>query len=794
MIASHFRTALRSVRRRPAFFAVAVSSLGIALGLATAVFGMIDALRHPLMSNDGADQIVGFGARGQRDPSREPLTSKEFEALLTPLPGLAELTAYRNRVWFAEGNAQWRRRTVHEVLPNYTRVMGLRPAKGRLFGDDDFARGDVAILSDMVWRSEFNNRENLDNATIKFEGKTYLVIGVLKPHAQAADALIPTTRGALETRMRGYYTVRGRLAAGWTHERMRPALDAVSAQVRERHGSGSPPWYVTMGSVRPDPIALKDAHFAMIGAAIGILLIACANVAALMLARGVSNRREYALHLALGARPSDLMRGVVAEVTTIAVFGAIAGAFVAMWATQILTVSVPENLNNLGLPTPQWSVRVFAMSFAAMLGAIALASAGPAWLAARTNPHDPIKDSAGTTTGRSSSRFRVLVVTEMALSMTLLVGASLMAKSVREIANPDLGYDPRALFRASVRFPADRRASTHERVQAVHASLDRIRSLPGVSTAAMYSVRAPDSLAIVSDVSATGGGVILFGEDDVYTVTGPGYFETIGVPVVSGRTFVEGDRARGAIVLSRRAERALFPRGSSIGHQIKLGSARSTQPWYEVVGVVADVELEPRDKSATEDPVPPVYAFLPDSNASGVSIIARARSDVERVAAEAFYLMQDLSPAGSSVGVQTWQTVFGQVLRTARYVGRLFVMLGLASLVLAAAGLFSVLAYAVSQRMREFAVRMALGARQVNVVRLVLRDAMIVALGGTAIGAVFGMWTSFLIWDLLYEVYPVDAEALVIAEATLLLAALIASIVPAIRATRANPVDVMRAT
>lgn len=784
---SAFGGAIRALRRRPGFFAIAVSSLGIALGLSTAVFAMIDALKFPLASNEGVDQIFGVVVIGRPD---RPMNREAFAKELERLPGVQSLTlsAYRGPIFVNSSSVdRWRGAA---VLPNYFSVLGLTPARGRLLAGDDFTRGNAIVVSHNVWRQRFNDRQNIDSATLTLDQKLYSVVGVLAPHAQAADIIFPTTYGEILTGRAGTNVI-VRLKDRWTPERMRPDLEALNARLIEEYGRGLLPLRISLGSIRPEGTRFKDIHFAMIGAAIGILLIACANVAALMLARGVGHRRDYALHLALGAKPLDLTRGVIAEVAVIAVCGAIVGTIIAAWTTQIMTLSVPENLNNLDLPTPQWSLRVFGLSFATMLAAIALASAGPAWLAARTNPQEPLKESAGTTTGRAGTRFRFLVITEVAVCMALLMGSSLMAKQVRVLANFDPGYDPKSLLRATIAFPFGDALSPEQRVQAVQSSIDRFRADPDIDNVAIHYTRTPDSATVTTEFTASGGPRLVYAEHDAYTVAGPGFFATLGVAMSSGRDFSEGDRIRGAIVLSESAARALFPRADAIGRLVKLGDDRSVQPWYPVIGIVRDVAARERNDRI---PVPDVYAFVPDSNPQFVALMLRARSDPARVAVEAARTLEDLAPAGSRTSVRPLLYEFDRMMRTLRYVGRLFVLLGVASLVLAAAGLFSVLSYVVSQRMREFAVRMALGARRPDVVRLVVGDAMVMALGGTAIGALLGMWSSFFIWDILVTLYPVDAEALVIAEVTLIAATLIACIVPALRAMRANPVDVMRAT
>jgi predicted permease len=781
---------VRAFRRRPGFFAIAVTSLGMALGLSTAVFAMIDALRHPLAANEDVDRLVSLGVRGAVERQYRIATHEEMYDLVGT-SAFESLTRDAFAAAFVESDQLSDRATVRYVAPNFLRVYGLQAARGRLFNDDDFGPGEVVVIKESVWKRHFRNLPDLDGAWLTIGERQYAVVGVLPPYAQGPDVLIPATENMI--RSASYHSVTARLRPPATIESMQPTLRAAEERFARSRGLEVSPLRFVLTSLRPEPLKLEGFHVAMLGGAFGILLIACANVAALMLSRGVTSRRNYALHLALGARGVDLARNVIVEVALIGLAGAIAGTLLAGWSTHVLVASLPETLLNIGIPKPQWSLRVFGMVFLATSAAIAIAAAGPAWYAARTNPNEPLKDSAGTTTGRSTARFQALVVAEIAVSMVLLFGASLMAKSARLLANYDFGYDIRSIVNANVMFPVQRPMPPEDRLRAATATLERVRRMPGIADASIYSIGMPDSNAVVSDGSAQGEPTMYTGRHWSYRSVGPGFFSVFGLRVSEGRDFLEGDRERGAVILSSGAARILFPRGDAVGRSIRLGDAQSSRPWLPVIGVVPDFKLEPRD-TLSDEFSPDVFVFSPETNATYVSIVARTTADPPRVVADMQNRLRDLTPPGSRVRTSRWLDGFQANIRASGYIGRLFSVLGVAALALAAAGLFSVLSYAVSQRMREFAVRMALGARPTDVVHLVVRNAMVMTLGGTALGAGAGMWSGFLIWNLLWGVYPVDAEALIIAEVTLLLATLAACAVPALRATRANPVDVMRAT
>jgi hypothetical protein len=386
------------------------------------------------------------------------------------------------------------------------------------------------------------------------------------------------------------------------------------------------------------------------------------------------------------------------------------------------------------------------------------------------------------------------------MSMTLLVSASLMAKSVRRVLHYDFGYNARELVTAQATLYYGRdtaaRTTAAERTRIADDLLGRIRALPGVVNAATWTTALPDSSMIISDRTLEGAPALQM-QDHAVQLVGPGFFATLGLAIVDGREFIEPDRATGgAVILSEAAAKALFPRGEAVGRMAKLGDINSSRPWLPIVGVARNVHFAfPRvDPAEHDSDAPDVYAYLPGGAAYSVRFVIRPASNANGVFTAAHHLLQDFTPPKTSVAVKPFISEYEAILKSTTYVGRIFLALGAASLLLAAAGLFSVLSYAVSQRMREFAVRVALGARGQNVLGMVFRDAFTMALAGTAIGAAVGMWAGFLIWSVMWGVYPVDAEALVLAEVALLLATVASSLVPALRATRADPLEVLRAT
>jgi putative ABC transport system permease protein len=783
----------RSLRRAPGFVAIATLSLGAALGMSTSVFALIDAMTHPVSPYSHVEQLFNVQVFGN---ARISPSAKDVQDALSGIPGIAKFTTATWSWLDVEAGGSVAKIAIAHTRPGFFELLGAHTRIGRLPSPDEAQLGKVAVVGDDLWRQHFGNRSEIGDAHISIGDRAYSIIGVFPPHADApnnAEIWIPDV--AQPNGAYGMPIVR--LRPGLTEKEIQPQLNAIMKRLTQVYALGPTdrPFAASLATLRPNPLALRDYHRAMIGAALCILLIACANVSALMLSRGTVRRRDYALRLALGASRGDIAREVIFEVSALAAIGCVAGAIMAAWAVGLMTRATPAEMNWMGFVAPQWSVRVLGMSAVAVIVAVAVAGGIPAWQASRTDPAGTLKDSSGGNTGRVGTRFRWLVMAELALSMTLLVGASLMLKSVVLMANYDFGLDTKRLLSAKVysrwagpSIPAD------EIVRLNREALASIRGVTGVESAAEVSACVFDHPMVTTDRTIEGGKTSTLPQCSNVSTD---YFRTLGYTFASGRDFQDGDAlGGGAAILDEKTARKLFPHENAIGRTLKLGDLASRQPWLTVVGIV-------RNKSVGFNPFPEegvdtsevMFVSVPDTaRGAGTNFAMRIAPNAQGVRVAVSRALAAVLPAQSFTRVTPWTETYDTQLSEERFLTLVFSLLGVASLALGAAGLFSVVSYIASQRMREFAVRVALGATRENLARLVLSEALLMALGGTAIGAGFGMWAGFMIWDKMYGVYPVDATALIAAEATLLVTTMLACLVPALRATRADPVEVMRAT
>ncbi|MBI4420532.1 MAG: FtsX-like permease family protein [Gemmatimonadetes bacterium] len=546
-----------------------------------------------------------------------------------------------------------------------------------------------------------------------------------------------------------------------------------------------------MNTLRPDPYDLSNFHLAMAASALAVLLIACANLANLMLARGVARRGELSLRLAIGASRGALVRQLLAEALLLAAAGGALGVFAAAWGVSIAGSEWPR-LPFLALRAPHLSWRIFAFGVLATGATVVLFGLFPALRASRVNVAEPLKESGSTTTGRVR-HYSWLAITQVALALMLLMSATVLAKSAYRIATTIFGYEPRGLLQAIVNLRQQQFANG-EAVQArFDHLLETVRGVEGVRVAATSAGARTDGGVAISDYEGDSLSLIsLFG----YRQVSPDYFRALGTTVLAGRDFTAGDReAGGAAIVNEAAAQALWPNQSPVGRLIKLGHPRSPVPWVRVVGMAQNARYGTFDIIEPHlPPRPEVYLVPALDSARGRSIVFRAEGDSARVALNVARAIQAAASLRSPPFVFPMLINLAYYTNSLRFATRLFTFLGLCGMGLAAVGLYGVLAYAVSRRTREFGVRLALGARAEDLFRMVFHDGAVMFLAGTAIGAFVAMGASTLVESLLFGVPPTDAASLVISELVLLGAALLACLGPALRAMRADPVEILRAT
>jgi putative ABC transport system permease protein len=795
------RYALRQFARRPGFTAIAVLSLAVGIGGNSLIYGLVDGfVLHPFPYPD-PDRLVAIGLGF-------PKLSSETTYVETMSPaGYADFRqsrAFSHTAAFDLGNRNISGGDVPErvftalVLEDPFPVLGMPPALGRGFTRDELGPGvvRVAIISHRLWQSRFGGDPNILNRPIRISGDVASIVGVMPPGLVliGTDLWIPW--GGDPSRMPRnirQFTTLARLAPGVTVQKANTELALIARTVdrtyratfREYEG-----WRVT---ATPWASALlqdtRPAAFMLLGAVAFVLLIACANLTNLFLARSTTRQRELAVRLALGAARWRLARHLLTESMLLAFAGAVAGLFLAYVGLKGSSAVIPAQMQMLGLHAGI-NTRVLLWSLALATTAGLLVGILPSLQATRTDPHESLKADGRAGAGRAGNRVRqTLVVAEIALSVILLLGAGLLIRSFLNLQRVDPGYEPKSVLTIRLTLPRER--YPEEAAGAFFDRLiERIAAEPGVRAVSAASQFPPQGVFDTQFTLERGQQAGATLPTALITVATPSHFETLRVPLRAGRIFSAGDRLdtpRVVIVNQSFAARYL-PGIDPVGQRMALGSPDRPRPLATIVGVVSDF----RNSGATTSPRPEIYMpvrqqtewnqlfVLIRTDAAG-SILPAVRAAVVA-----------LDPEQPVYAIQTLEEALALSSFQRRISAALLGAFAVVALLLAAVGIYGVMSYSVSARTQEMGVRLAVGAQRRDVMWLVLGQVLRLSAIGLAIGIVVLLTAGRALAQLLFGVRPADPVTIVAVAATLGAVALLAAWVPAFRASRVDPIEALR--
>jgi predicted permease len=770
------RFAWRSLLRSPGFVVIAVLALGLGLGLSTTMFAVLDAVVNPFMPYRDPETLFTVHwwynmRQGSLSPGVMYASVKDARSFSDVVPIAFERLAL-------ETADDIRDVFTARVTPNFFAVTGVPPSRGRGFVASDGE--DVVVLSDELWRGVFGRRRSLSGATVKLGSRTYTVVGVMPRGSivpNYASAWLPLDPSVV----RGDPMPLVRLRPGLAKAVADAELTAISRTLTTAYARPDYPISLELVTVRERKEELRDIQKAMIGAALGVLLIACVNLAHLMLARGLAKRRELALRMALGAGRTVVVRQMFAECAIITLAGSALGALAAVWGADVLTNRMTPQLGWIGLVVPQLSWRVFALGAVAAAGSAVLFGLLPAIrVALMVDVTEPLKDGSGTT-GRSRQRYSPLVVMEVGLALMLMMGGGLLLRTIHQFRRVEYTFDARGLLSAdfSLRW-------THD---------DSVTIRSSVLLAAVANVPGVKDLAFASYLRSPGGitAEMVPGDSIRRLQGGPSvvswrYLHVIGLAILKGRDFEPGDSA--VAIINPVAALRLYPKDDPVGHMIKIGAPNGAGQWIRIIGVARSPRALSGDDLARDGPM--VWMVTRDRAIARGSLLIRTAPDDVRVPIAVKRVLHDI-PNRAWSSVQRYDEWRDAELESRAFLAKMFVTMGTVALFLSALGLYGVLAYAVNQRMREFAVRIALGAEARQLFRMVMHDGAVMLLAGVGIGAFGALTASKLLDAVLTAVLPSDVISLVACEVVLLGVGFAAAFAPARRAVRANPLDILRA-
>ena len=795
------RLALRTLTKNRGFAAVAILTLALGVGANAAVFTVVNAtLLQRLPFADSERLVVVFETARRTEVERRAVSylnfrdwqreARSFEAMSVVLATSVTMTIgdVPERV---EGQL---------VSSGYFDLLGMKPMLGRgLTGQDD-ARGaaPVAVISEALWRRDFGGDPRIVGRSIRLQGELSTVVGVVSWFGAAAQAPVvwaPIERFAgadiLDDRgQRSINYVIARLAPGVVIDEARTEMDALAGRLDRMYPSAVGERGAGIISVRDQFVNQQGKRmlYLLLGAVGFVLLIACVNVAGLLLARGTARQGELAVRCALGAGRGRLVRQLVTESVVLSLLGGLAGLLAALWAVDLLVAVNPSSGPG---PVAQVGVdqRVLVFTFAVCLLAGVISGVLPAVSATRIELLAALR-SAGRDGGSSTILRRGLVTSQIALALVLLIGAGLMLRTLEELGDFDPGFRPRGLLTLRLTVPGsegtDQIAPERLRVFS-RALLEQVRALSGVAAASLSS-----DVPLGTSTSATN--IRIEGRDDpairVYRhLVSPGHFLTIGTPLLAGRDFTDGDartEGDGVAIVSRALAERHWPAGGALHQRFWRGDRR-----YEIVGIVGD--LQHRDLLEPDSADPDMFLPLYQQPVPGFAVIVRTTGDTQPIAAAIRKTITELNPSAPVFQIETGERLVARQTARTRLGGVLLAVFATVALALTIVGIYGVTAYTVSRQTRQVGIRMALGATRGDVLRLVLSGGISFIAAGLALGMVAALALTRLLTTQLYGVSATDPATFAAVMVLLALVAVIACLIPAAKAARIDPFAALRA-
>lgn len=796
---SDFRYALRQLAKVPSFTLVAVVTLALGIGACTAIFSVVNGVLLQPLDYPNPDRLVVIKESSLPQHPEFSSTPPNFLDWEQQAKSFVSLAAYSGQALNLTGDGEPQRINAIRATAHYFDVYGIKPQLGRFPRTEEDSPGNnhVVVLSYPFWQRRFGGQPEVIGRTVELNGDSYTVIGIAPlgfGQQSRLDAWVPMAFSPKERSddFRGahFLSVMGRLKDGVTASAADAELKLLAAQLAQRFPDSNKGWSATATPALHYTVRDVSQVLYVLLAAVGcVLLIACANVANLQLARATARHREISIRAALGAGNRQLIRQLLTESLVLALLGGIAGVLLASWGLSGLVALAPSNLPRAANIHLNGTVLLFSFGLSVLTGLIF--GLAPAWFATRVNVNDALKQGSrgSTDTGSRGRLRRLLVVGEVAVSLVLLSGAGLLIRSFERLAAVDPGFVAADATVVRLFLPAKKYDKPEQQLAFANAIVDRLRTLPGVT-----SVGIANTLPLVGDwvLSLEIEGRPLAASDlpstNYYAVT-PGYFPAMGIRLLRGRAFTEHDdeRAPHVAVINETFARTYFPNEDPIGKRINV--TNGPQTWREIVGVVADVKQYGPDQATTAQAYEP-FAQKPFSTLAVVIRTHGPSAAMLSALRPAVYAVDAAQPVGN---VQPLEEILSGSIARQRFTVQLLSIFAAVALVLAAIGIYGVMAYTVAQRTSEIGLRMALGARPADVFRLIFSQSGRMIGLGIALGLAVTLAASRAVSALLFQTSAFDPLTLAAVLLLLMAAAALACLLPARRATKVDPIVALRA-
>jgi predicted permease len=816
ILGQDLRYALRMLRKNPTFALVSVLTLALGIGANTAIFSMVNAvlLRALPYQNPGRLVKIAFNnpGVGLRDV---PFSVPELEDLRTRAGVFEEVSAITSGSVNLTGAKQPERLELLVTTPNYFSMLGATPQIGRLFGPQDFALGfaTAVVISDGLWRRSYGADPNVLGRSVRLDNDAYTIVGVLPPGfrhpgptvardvevwATAGFAADPAPKPARSTRI--VPMAIGRLKPGLTLEQAQARLSAMAIELRHDFATDYPSqanWTIEIQSLQEYLVGnVRPMLLVLLGAVILIVFIVSLNIANLLLARASSRQQEMAVRSALGASRSRIIRQMLTESVLLSFIGGVAGVVTAVATLGFILRFVPSNIPRLNEVNIDWVVLAFALLISLLTGT--LFGLAPAIHSTRSALSSAIREG-GRGSGYSSKTGRLrdtLIVSELAFAVVLMVGAGLLLRTLRDLLQENPGFNPTQLVAANIWLPipndpkVDPYLALAQRTTFNRELLRRMNAIPGVQLAAITSDLFTTSQT-TSNALAIEDRPVESSQDlraEIIRVS-PDYFKAMQAPLVRGRFFADSDvdGKQPVAIIDETTARRYWTGGDPLGRRLRLGQVPAV-PWMTVIGIVKDIKHDGLDI----DGVPHIYVSIYQNSDRAVSAVLRTSLPATVLEPQIRDEIQSIDPGLPVFNVSSMNDVLDRSLASRRFSADLVIAFAGLALLLASIGIYGLLAYMVGQRSREIGLRIALGAPRADILKLFLQKGLVLAGAGIIAGMLFSASTASIMTALLYGVRPRDPVVFFVAPSLLLVVAVLASYIPARRATMVDPMIALR--
>lgn len=797
------RYAARLQRKNPGFTIVAVIALALGIGANTAIFSVVNTvLLRPLPYRDPERLVMVWEDASKYGYPRDTPAAANFIDWRDQNQVFEGMAAIADSSFNLTGTGDPERLEGRRVSANLFQLLGVEPQVGRVFtaAEDQPGAQRVVLLSYALWQRRFGGDPNIVGQALTLNGESYVVVGVMPARFQFPtsddQAWVPIafTQQEAENRGRHYLQVLARLKPGVSLTQAQSQMSTIAARLQQQYPQSNAELGAVVQPLQEHLVGdIKPALLILLGAVGLVLLIACANVANLLLARAAVRQKEIAVRVALGAGRRRLIRQFLTESVLLSTLGGLVGLAIAYGGLLLLKAFIPENISQAR--EISIDLKVLGFTFLVSVATGLIFGLAPAIQAARFNQIETLKEGGrDAASGGSGKRLRGLLVTaEVAISLVLLIGAGLLINSFLRLRSVDPGFRAENLLTMKIVLPQPKYADFERRSAFYSDLIQRVQSVPGVRSAAVTT-----NLPLYRQGNSIGVGIEGQpppppGQERIVVtrIVSPGYFDTMGIQLLRGRHLTEQDTATtpNAVLISETMARRYWPGEDAIGRRISTGTVTSADDWIQIVGVVKDV----RQFQLNAEPRPQMYlSYRQAGFFEPRDLVVKTDVDPSRLAATVRKAVWEIDRDQPVSNIQTMDEIMADSIARQRFSMLLLAIFAAVALVLAAVGIYGVMSYSVAQRTREIGIRMALGAQTGAVLKLAVVYGMKLVIAGILIGLVAAFALTRVMSTLLFGVTPTDPTTFTLISLILVAVAALASYVPARRATRVNPIIALR--